>query len=356
MGQLGINIMTPVTILIIRTSAMGDVVMASPLSEGLRRTFPQARIVWLAEPQVASLLEHNPALDAVLVWPKARWKQLFRTRRLGALILEIRAFMVRLRAERVTLAIDAQALFRTRLLAWLSGARERIGFESREPGQFLMTRLVSKGGNTQEMGSEYFHLLQELGVEAATLRQSVQLAPESCKAAEKTLTSAGVVGEYAVFVPFTTRPQKHWFEQSWITLSRRVREELGMPVVWLGGPADHEAAESLATGGGGVNMAGKTGLSVSAAIIAKSSLLIGVDTGLTHLGTAYRVPTVALFGSTCPYTETRSPATVVLYHQLPCSPCRRRPTCDGRFECMQAITAEEVLSTARQLGLPRQQQ
>lgn len=337
------------SILILRTSAMGDVVMASPLAEGLRRTYPDARIVWLAEPQVAALLEHNPALDAVLVWPKARWKRLFRTRQLGTLFSEIRLFIVRLRAARVTLAIDAQGLFRTRLLAWLSGAQDRIGFESREPGRFLMTRLLGKGDNTHLMGSEYFYLLRQLGVATDELRQAVYLAPESYAEARAVLADAGVAGAYVAFAPFTTRPQKHWFEQSWIRLAREITREFSLPVVWLGGPDDRPAAEALVNAGGGVNLAGATGLAASAAIVAQAALVIGVDTGLTHLGTAFSVPTVALFGSTCPYSDTCSPVTTILYHQLPCSPCRRRPTCEGRFECMQMLTVEEVVQAARAL-------
>lgn len=338
-------------ILIIRTSAMGDIVMSSHLAEGLRNKYPDARICWLAEPQVAPLLEHNPALDAVIVWPKLRWKKLLRSRQWVKLVREVRDFLARLRSDQFSLAIDAQGLFRTRLLAWLSGASERIGFESREPGSFLMSRQLSRGGETHLMGSEYFHLLQQLGVATDELRQTVHLAPEHYAEARKALDDAGVRGGYIVFAPFTTRPQKHWFEQSWIHLALEITREHSLPVVWLGGPDDRSAAEGLADEGGGVNLAGMTSLAASAAIVAQASLVVGVDTGLTHLGTAFSVPTLALFGSTCPYTATCSPVTKILYHPMSCSPCRRRPTCDGRFDCMQMLTVEEVLQAARSLSI-----
>lgn len=348
--------MPPRAILILRTSAMGDIVMSSHLAEGLRSKYADARICWLVEPQVAPLLEHNPALDAIIVWPKMRWKQLLRDRHWVQLVREVQDFVVRLRTERFSLAVDAQGLLRTRLLAWLSGAQERIGFESREPGRFLMTRLLGKGGATHLMGSEYFYLLQQLGVVTDTLRQTVHLAPESYAEARKILADSGVRGGYIVCAPFTTRPQKHWFEQSWIRLAHDITLERTLPIVWLGGPGDRSAAEALAKAGGGVNLAGMTSLATSAAIIAQAALVIGVDTGLTHLGTAFSIPTVALFGSTCPYTATCSPVTKILYHPLPCSPCRRRPACEGRFECMQAITVAEVLGAARELCLARTNQ
>lgn len=339
-------------ILIIRTSAIGDVVMSSHLAEGLRRKYPDAGIYWIAEPQVAPLLAHHPALDAVIVWPKLRWKELFRTKQFMTLFKEVRDFITRLRKERITLAIDAQGLLRTRIVAWVSGAGQRIGFDSREAGKSLMTKLISKGDDESQMGSEYFHLLEQLGVDTADLGQSMNLGQAAYDEAADILAGCGIEGSFVAFAPFTTRPQKHWFEQQWVQLAEEMEKTVALPVIWLGGPGDAQTAESLAIRGGGINLAGKTTLSTTAAIIARSSLLIGVDTGLTHMGTALRIPTVALFGSTCPYTGTRSPNTIVLYHPMPCSPCRRSPTCNGTHDCMRAITVAEIMEAVTPFQLP----
>jgi heptosyltransferase-1 len=341
--------MSDPNILIIRTSAMGDIVMSSPLAEGLRRKYPRARISWLAEPQVRDLLAHNPNLDRVIVWPKTEWKRLFRSGRLVQLTREALRFFRMLRAERFDLALDAQGLVRTRLLACASGATRRIGFKSREPGWFLMTEMVDKGGKPRQMGSEYLHLLETLGCATTDLSPQIHLSPRTREEAAATLDATGVSGAYAVCAPFTTRPQKHWVEANWIDLARGIRERLGLEIVWLGGPADAEKGGIFAREGGGVSLAGRTSLAVSAAVIEGATLVVGVDTGLVHLGTAFRVPTVALFGATRPYLETSSPATAVLYHPFPCSPCRRSPTCDGCFPCMAAISAEEALATASAL-------
>jgi heptosyltransferase-1 len=76
---------------------------------------------------------------------------------------------------------------------------------------------------------------------------------------------------------------------------------------------------------------------------------VGVDTGLTHMGTAFKRPTVALFGSTRPYLDGRTPSTQVMYDALSCSPCRRHPTCAGRFDCMRQLTPERVWQCAQTL-------
>jgi heptosyltransferase-1 len=93
-----------------------------------------------------------------------------------------------------------------------------------------------------------------------------------------------------------------------------------------------------------VSLAGRTSLVQCAAIIDKAELLVGVDTGLTHLGIAMRTPTLALFGSTRPYLDTGFARAKVLYAALPCSPCKRRPTCDGRFDCMRQHTVDNILA------------
>ena len=67
------------------------------------------------------------------------------------------------------------------------------------------------------------------------------------------------------------------------------------------------------------------------------------------MGSAFRIPTVALFGSTCPYLDAGTPSTVVIYKALPCAPCKRHPTCGGAYTCMSDITVEEIVATARKL-------
>ena len=77
-------------------------------------------------------------------------------------------------------------------------------------------------------------------------------------------------------------------------------------------------------------------------LIRGARLLVGVDTGITHLGVAMGAPTLALFGSTCPYLRAPEGRLQVVYLPRPCSPCRRNPTCGGRFDCMREIDVDRV--------------
>ena len=329
-------------------SAIGDVVFASPLIGAIKSTHPEAEIYWLAEPTVKELLMCNPDIQGVIEFPKSRFKKLLKERRFLTLAKEFAAFVKALRAYHFDTAIDAQGLLKSASMAWLSGAKKRFGFRSREYGHLLLTDTTDKGGDSREISSEYYHLIRFTGLDEKAPLQ-LALCPKDEEKAEMLIEERGLQRGFIALAPFTTRPQKHWFESSWERLIPMLRKRFGLPVVILGSPADRESAESIAKKCGAIDLAGETGIGEAAALVGKSSLLIGVDTGLTHMAVAQMRPTIALFGATVPYQNTPNPKAVVLYHRLECSPCRRRPTCGGTFDCMRAITPEEVLNTAETL-------
>jgi heptosyltransferase-1 len=342
-------------ILIIRLSALGDVVMASGLIPAIRAIHPDAHLAWLTEPPAAPLLRHNPGLDEVIVWPKERWKQLWKARQWRALWTELRAFRHKLRGERFDLVLDAQGLLKSGICAWLTGAPRRVGLLSREGSQALVHETITPpvGETDDGMSREYRFLALYLDAPASAFWPSLVPGQAATQAAQKALQAHGLgkprSEPYVVICPFTTRPQKHWFDEHWLALVLRVQQE-GLAVVMLGGPADQPAAEALTRQCPGlINLVGQLKLNESAAVVEGSRLLVGVDTGLTHMGTAFKCPTVALFGSTRPYLDGRTPSTQVMYDALSCSPCRRHPTCAGRFDCMRQLTPERVWQCAQTL-------
>ena len=346
--------MSPERILVVRLSAIGDVVMASGLIPALRAAWPQARIDWLTEPATVPLLRHHPDLNEVIAWPRAEWQRLWRERRLASLWIAIRRFRAELRGRRFDLVLDAQGLLKSGLMAWMTGAPRRVGLLSREGSQWLMTeRVGAPPGDDPRMSHEYRDLADYLGAPAGSFRLALSVGDAPRQVARAALVEAGIpvapAGRFAVLAPFTTRPQKHWFEDRWSGLAGALRAQ-GLVPVLLGGPGDREASERIAAGDPSiVNLVGRLKLDETVAAIADASLLVGVDTGLTHMGTALNVPTVALFGSTRPYLDAMSPRTAVLYQALDCSPCRRHPTCGGAYHCMRHWTVDLVMAAARRL-------
>ena len=333
----------PKRVLIIRLSAIGDVVFASPLVAACKKRYPEAEIDWLAEGVVRPLLTELPGLNKVILWPRQEWQDLWRERRVFALFRAVAAFRRKLRACDYDLVIDAQGLVKSAFLAWLTGSRQRIGFKSKEPNSLFLTDRHEKS-ITPRISSEYLALADTLGWDTSSFEMVLGLSASD----EWRATDVAPEASYVVVAPFTTRPQKHWTHAHWRALIGRLAAA-GHQVACLGGPGDREEAVALLDGLPVLNWVGSYPLGVSAGLVKQAAAVIGVDTGLTHMGIAAGIPTVALFGSTCPYRETGRDNVRVIYHDLECSPCKRSPTCGGRFDCMVGITADEALSAFNEL-------
>lgn len=332
----------PQNILIIRLSAIGDVVFASPLIAALKRTYPNARISWLVEPAAAALLKANPMLDEIIIWDKSALKGLWRERQLITLWKNIRSFRQQLKQYQFDLVLDLQGLQKSAFWAYATGAPKRIGLGSKEGSQHLMTETISRQTNNKRIGSEYLKLAEYLKLDCADFAMDIALTDNDELFGQQQLAR----GEYIVICPFTTRAQKHWIEAYWLALIAKLQTQFPYQILMLGGPADLEAATAFTSQAPKLqSLVGKCSLTETAAIIKHAKALIGVDTGLTHMGIAFSRPTVAIFGSTRPYFDTTKANAQVLYHKFSCSPCRRRPSCNGTYDCMRAITEDEVLLT-----------
>ena len=332
----------PKRILLIRLSAFGDVVIATGLLHALKRAHAQAEIDWLVQPEFAALLRTQPTIANVMVWERKQWGALWRGLRWFRLWQAISGFTSTLRARDYDWVIDAQGLLKSRALARLAGGRMRIGYDSKEPGKHWLHRRVPR---FPEASPQRRHI----GDEHAPMLHALVGAGDCIPQLD--LPAVAATAPYLVAAPFTTRPQKHWPEAHWISLLKTLAAQ-GHHVRILGGPADVAAAERLLAGCGqeGIeSLAGRTSFVAAAECIAGARAVIGVDTGLTHLGFALGRPTLALFGSTRPYAAARGPESAVLFRNLPCAPCGRHPSCNGRWDCMAQLMPEAAAESLQTL-------
>ena len=345
-------------VLIIRMSAIGDIVMASPIVDAIKATYPDAEISWLVQPHFAAPISHHPNINHVIHWDHKEWSKLWQQKKFGQLFKAIRDFKKQLREYQFDTVLDLQGLLKSGIPAWFTGATNRIGLGSKEGSQFLMHQVIQRDkGDTNKIGSEYRYLAEVIGLDTSNWKMQLYADIKATEQALQLIEQHVQEISYIVICPFTTRPQKHWFNDYWVELCESLIEQLNCSVIILGGPGDKEASLPImqainATMNSAINptrlinLTGETSLQVASEIIKNSALLVGVDTGLTHMGHAHEIPTLALFGSTCPYLETDNPLSTVIYLDFDCSPCRRNPTCDGRFDCMRDITPNEVLTEA----------
>ena len=161
--------------LVIRLSAIGGVVFASPLIEAIKRARPDAEVYCLAESTVAPLLKHHAGLKELLICPRDEWRELFRKGRLWRLSREALSFCKKLRAHQFDLVLDNQGLLKSAVLVWVTGARTRIGFLSKDPTGRLLTERVPKNLEAT-ISSEYAAPAQYIGLEAGGFSMTVWLS------------------------------------------------------------------------------------------------------------------------------------------------------------------------------------
>lgn len=336
---------SPIRILIIRLSAIGDVVVTTPVSRALREHFPDAHLAWVVEPGASDILAGNPYLDEVIVWQRPK----------GALtprhMLDLRR---QLRGGEWDWAIDCQGLLRSALVARLAGARTIVGNRNaKEAADLLYHVRVARSGSDRSSRQRCLDLLAPLGVHSQDRRMVLPVGDQERAAAADTLEESGVSpGEpYACLVPATTWRQKHWFEDRWAELAGLFRRNLGLTPVLMGSRADRALVDAIASRSTGdcVSAAGKTSLRTAAAMLKGARLTVSVDTALMHASVAVGTPTVGLAGASWWPGFQDYENFSLLREPMSCSPCLHRPTCGGRYDCMRALTADRVLAAAHGL-------
>ncbi len=335
-------------ILIIRLSAIGDIVMASGILAPLKERFRVSSIDWLVQSEYKDLLVATKTIDEVLEWNRKEWVKLFKERNFIRLSKEIFSFLKRLRERRYDLVIDLQGLIKSICWLTISRGQNKLILDPKELSFFWRRRSLYPP-KSREIGSEYKFLLKRLNVPYKGFKLNIEVFDEDKKRVESLLKKLGLkIKGYLTFAPFTTRPQKKWPLNYWIELSQKI----GFNVVILGSSKDKEESKKLERESKYlIDLTGMTNLREAIYLIQSSCGLIGVDTGFTHVAMLSKIPTIAIFGATCPYTVTDNPYGIVLYEKMPCSPCKRNPVCEDKFTCMNLITPEKVMEVFKNLSL-----
>lgn len=294
---------TPRAIAVIKLSALGDVVHATPVVEALADAFPAARLVWVVERREAALLRDHPRLAEVVTIDTRAWR---RTRTLRAaleLARTLRDLRRRLRAQRFDVAMDLQGLVKSGAVTAATGAPVRIGFApgwSRERASGLFTnRHVTPPPSARHVVDQYLSLLQPLGVTAtrAVFRLPAREAAEG--RIEEFFTAAGLKrhGRVVVLNPGAGRPAKRWPVERFVELATRLGREAGARVLALWGPSEEEAARAIAQAPGAM-LAPPTDLDELIAVTRRAGVLVAADTGPLHVAAALGTPCVGLYGPT----------------------------------------------------------
>jgi len=340
-------------ILVIRLGAVGDVVRTLPAAATLRAAYPRAHLAWLVEPASASVLEGQPWLDEVIVFPRGALAAALRRGRLGALAQEASGFLRRLRGGRFDLVLDFHAILKSGVLARLSGAKRRVSYArpfAREGAAFFASERARLAPRLQSRFDRNDALVRYLGVTEPAPPHPLSV-PELALARAKDALGPGPAP--VVIHPGTSdaTPYKRWTPVGYGAVARALAEE-GVPCLVTSGPAasDREMAEAvLAAAAGSARAAPPTPTLLDlAALFAHSRLYLGADSGPMHVAALVGTPVLQLLGPTDPVENAPYPGTAsrTLRVQIACNPCKRG--C-AAATCMRLHSAADVLAAAREL-------
>ncbi len=280
-------------ILLVKTSSLGDVIHNLPVVSDIRRHFPDAVIDWCVEENFAAIPRLHPGVGHIIPVAVRRWrKKLFQARTWR----EFGEFGRQIHAQPYDAVIDTQGLLKS---AWLARrARGPLsGYAADSAREPVAARFYQRHFSVPQ--TEHAVVRNRLLV-AAALGYRIEGGPDYGIAAPLLQFDWLPAGPFVVFLSATSRDDKLWPEAHWIALGQQLAA-LGFSLILPGGSVpERERAARLAVAMPNAVAAPPMSIPQLTALIGGASATVGVDTGLTHLAVALKVPTVALYTATDP--------------------------------------------------------
>ena len=330
---------------------IGDVVMATPTLRALRRHYgPEATIHGIMKPYVSQVLAGTDWLDELVYFdPRNRDPE-----------LGWRPVIKKLRRLKLDAMIVLTNSLRGGAIAWLSGARQRIGYAGNLRGPLLNLRLKRRRNGAAfdpvSAVDHYLHLAYAVGCPPESPKLALATLPEDERAADRIWDALGLSAANNVVLLNTGGAfglARHWPTDYFVALAGRIVEETDASVLVICGPGEREAAayiERRADHDRVKSMADQDmSLGVAKACVRRGQLMVTTDSGPRHFAAAFDVPAVTLFGPTDPRsTANYHGAEIALMRQLPCMPCGKRVCPLDHHRCMRELTADDVYRAVAQ--------
>lgn len=278
---------------------MGDVVHNMPIVDDLLRHFPGAEIDWVVEEAYVNLVKLNPGVRRIIPFALRRWRKSLFSRPTRQ---EIKAFLASLRREQYDLVLDTQGLLKTGAImgmartvkggkkVGLANGTEGSGYEA--ASRIFHTESVAVGRRTHAVLRGRLVAAQACAYKIDTPARFGMRAPAWEGGASPAWLPAQ---DYAVFYHGTARASKKWAEDNWVEAAKTIAE-YALPILlpW-GNAAEQRDAQQLAARIPGATVLPQLPMLDAVALSQRAALVVGVDTGLTHIAAAYERPTVEIY-------------------------------------------------------------
>ncbi len=276
--------------LVVRLTALGDILHTVPAVAALRAGHPKARIDWVVERKWAPLIEGSPALDEVIPFDRRS-------------IWGTAECISRLRRNQYACAIDFQGLYKSSVLAMLSGAPRRIGFErnwAREPGaaMFYTERVAPVGTHVAELN---YSLAEAAGASRPAHPEYPLRVPAGGAASVRARLHDLGIARYIVVAPAGSWGAKLWPPERWGEFGREFATRHETRVILVHGPGEEAAAEQVVRAAApAVPIVLRTTIEELMGLLAHAQCVLAADSGPLHLAVALGAPVVGLYGPTDP--------------------------------------------------------
>ena len=363
-------------ILLIKPSALGDVVHTLPVLVKLRARYPRAQIDWLITPENAEVVRYHPALSNVVLFARRDFSK--RGRRWRAFV-SFFDLLKQIRSAKYELIIDMHGQVRSAFFALISGARVRIGFDRpvkrglTVSAEHDLKNIPSHGWRGAREGSwiaytnripiptldvhaidRYLWVAPLLGLDDNPPDLTIHLSPQATNKVNRLLEEHGVPASkpLVVLVPGTIWETKHWTIEGFAGVARQFLQD-GFAVALAGTTRDQQRCRQIAAAAPGTcDLSGKTTPADLAALIRRAEVAVTNDSGSMHVAASLGKPMVSVFGPTNPVHigPYERPESVVRV-DLPCSPCnyRRLSQCPFDHACMKQVTSAMVVERVRKI-------
>ncbi len=327
-------------VLIIKLSAIGDVIHALPVSYAIKETFPSARVTWVVEPPAYDLIKMNPCVDRIILFRKKEFKTF------GGLLKNFLPFRKEIQLENYDAVLDLQGLFKSAAIAFFAKSPQKFGTcNMREMSDKISTPVI--GENSEgHIVDRYLDTARAIGCKIGKVVFPLEVPPEEIRKADAITEHAGLRkgNPYVIFAIGANWANKRWPTESFAELSDWFYNLNVVPVMIGSGAVDEQRAaeiESLIEIPP-INLVGKTNLMQLTHVIKNARLVIGGDTGTVHLAAGLGVRVVMLMGPTDanrngPYGQKQNAVEV----NRECRGCWQR-ACPKGEDCLAAITVQFV--------------
>lgn len=330
----------PEKILIIKPSALGDIIHTLPFLAAVHATYPKAEIHWVVATGLHTFLDGHPLIHRLWLFDRNNWKKITH---LPHTIREINALRRGLSQEHFDVSIDLSGLLRSGLITQAAGARYRLGFSDSDEGSpFFYTHKI-EGGQQIHAIDRYLKLAALMGCNTADISFPMPPLPRT----SPVLNS--LPPKFCVMAPSAGKEANRWPAARFGNLA----SSLPLPSIIISNQADHSIAEETVANSQGkaINLAGKTSIKELTSLIARATFVVTNDTGPMHIAAALGVPAFAIFGPANPVrTGPYGTIHTVIHMPLPCSPCYRRKPCD-HWSCMRGLSVDKVRQEISKSGI-----